>query len=105
MIDQSKNRVTFNRPNFDEPFILQTDASELATGAVLKKRMNFNEYIISVDSYKLSYKLSYKSNYRDSLFGKKFILITDSRVNYILLTAKLHQVSIEDSTISPAYRF
>ena len=119
LIDQFKNRVTLQRPDFSKPFILQTDASGLATGAVLKQNISGADRIISVYSYKLSpgemlWETScrellgiYKAvvNYKDYLFGRKFLLLTDSRVNCILLTAKMSQVRIDDAVVSPAYRF
>ena len=49
MIDQFKKRVILQRPDFHEPFILQTDASGLATGAVLKQKITGQEKIISVN--------------------------------------------------------
>ena len=114
-----KNRVILSRPNFDYPFIVETDASQVGTGAVLKQVIQGEVRIIAVYSYKLTVTERhwecaarellgiYKAvvNWKDYLFGRKFTIRTDSRVNTILLTAKMGQVRIDQSAVSPAYKF
>ena len=119
IINQFQKRVTLTRPDYDYPFILETDASGIAVGAVLKQNINGSIKIISVYSYKLSVTERhwecaarellgiYKAivNWKDYLWGQKFHIRTDSRVNTILLSAKLGQVRVDESAVSPAYKF
>ena len=114
-----KNRVILSRPDFDYPFQVETDASQVGTGAVLKQVINGEVRIIAVYSYKLTVTERhwecaarellgiYKAvvHWKDYLFGRKFTIRTDSRVNTILLTAKMGQVRIDQSAVSPAYKF
>ena len=117
--DDFKKRVILSRPNFDYPFQVETDASQVGTGAVLKQVINGEVRIIAVYSYKLTVNERhwecaarellgiYKAvvHWKDFLFGRKFHIRTDSKVNTILLTAKMGQVRIDQSAVSPAYKF
>ena len=119
MINQFQKRVTLSRPNFDYPLQLETDASGIAVGAVLKQVIDGVVKIIAVYSYKLSVTERhwecasrellgiYKAivNWKDYLWGRKFHIRTDSRVNTILLSAKLGQVRVDETAVSPAYKF
>ena len=119
LIEQFQKRVTLTRPNYDYPFQLETDASGVAVGAVLKQNIEGSVKIIAVYSYKLSVTERhwecasrellgiYKAivHWRDYLWGRKFNIRTDSRVNTILLSAKLGQVRVDETATSPAYKF
>ena len=119
LIEQFQKRVTLTRPDFNYPFELETDASGVAVGAVLKQNINGNIHIISVYSYKLSVTERhwecasrellgiYKAivNWKDYLWGRQFHIRTDSKVNTILLSAKMGQVRVDETATSPAYKF
>ncbi len=79
-------------PNFNEPFVLQTDASELGVGAMLSQILKGMEHPVMFISRKL---LPHEKNYatvekeclaikwaveklRYYLLGRKFILVTDN---------------------------
>ena len=119
LINQFQKRVTLTRPDYDYPLELETDASGIAVGAVLKQNIKGKIKIIAVYSYKLSVTERhwecasrellgiYKAivHWKDYLWGRKFHIRTDSRVNTILLSAKLGQVRVDESAVSPAYKF
>ena len=80
-------------PDFDRPFLLQTDASDVGLGAVLAQRdINGQERVIAYASYTLSQREKNYStmekealaivfavkHFRFYLLGKKFLVITDN---------------------------
>ena len=84
-------------PNFNEPFILETDASTIRLAAVLMQKINKNKVLISAASRTL---IEAESNYstverealavvwginyyRPYLFGRTLLVITDHCMKYL----------------------
>ena len=122
LIEGIRSAVDLSKPDFNKLFILETDASSVAVGAILKQKCNIGhttvEKIIGVYSSKLSktqlgWECSnrellgvYKGivHFRSYLYGRKFLIRSDSRVVVLLLTARLSQVELFGA-ISPSYRY
>ena len=121
LINAFKNSITLNKPDFNKIFIVTTDASSLGLGGILRQENDINgveDIIISTYSYKFTDTQIYWSAevkelyavfrclvaFREFVYGRKFRIISDSRLVVLLLTAKLSQVNIYGS-VNPAYRF
>lgn len=55
-------------PNFQEPFILDTDASDIAIGAVLSQKINGQEYVTAYASRTLT-NLNADIGYKEGTIG------------------------------------
>lgn len=91
--------------DFDQPFILHTDASSNGLGAVLYQRQNGEKRVIAYASrglrnserhypaHKLEFlalKWAVTDKFHDYLYGNKFDVVTDNNpLTYVLTTAKL----------------
>ena len=122
LINGLRKAVDLAKPDFTQLFILETDASSVAIGAVLKQEQTINgkivPKIIGVFSAKLSRtELSWECSnrellavyrsvchFRSYLYGRRFRIRSDSRVVVLLLSAKMAQVEIFGA-ISPSYRY
>ena len=85
-------------PNFDEPFIITTDAFDVAVGAILSQGKIGEDPPIAYASQVLSpcqenysttekecYAIIYAvKQFRTYIYGRKFSLVTDHRPNYHL---------------------
>ena len=119
LLDIFEKRVVLTRPDWDSMFELICDASGHAIGAVLRQKQNGVDVIIGVFSYTLSqtekqWETSarelygiYKSvsHFKEFLAFRKFRVISDSKVNVILLTGKANQVRVDEHGHSPAYKY
>ena len=92
-------------PQYDQPFILHTDASLSGLGAVLYQEIDGQEHVISYASRQLNsaesrypaHKLEFLAlkwavtqKYHDYLYGHKFVVYTDNNpLTYVLGKAKL----------------
>jgi len=95
-------------PNYNLPFVLQTDASGSGLGAVLAQVQDGAERVIAYASRGLSpaetrypaHKLEFlalkwavTSKFHDHLYGRKFSVLTDNNpLKYVMTTAKLDAI-------------
>ena len=104
--DVLKEKITENPvltlPDFEKPFILTSDASDVGTGAVLSQKLDGKEHAIGYHSYTFNkaegnYSTSEKEMlavlkavhyFRTYLEGQKFLLHTDHSALKELLTTK-----------------
>ena len=92
-------------PDYDEPFVLHTDASGDGLGAVLCQERDGLEGVVSYASRSLSHseknypahkmeflalKWAVLEKYKDYLYGHDFVVVTDNNpLTYVLTSAKL----------------
>ena len=119
LLDIFEKRVILTRPDWDTMFELICDASGHAIGAVLRQKQNNTDAIIGVYSYTLSqtekqWETSARelfgifksvSHFKEFLVFRKFKIISDSKVNVLLLTGKANQVRVDEHGHSPAYKY
>ena len=85
-IDTLKKRLTsspiLTYPNFDQPFILDTNASNTGLGAVLSQVQNGKERVIAyaakvLSKPQLNYSTTRKEHFESYLLGREFMARTD----------------------------
>lgn len=90
LISMLINPLVLAYPNFEEPFVLHTDASEKGLGAILYQQQNGKMRVIGYGSRTLT---PAERNYRLHSGKLEFTVFTDNNpLTYIMSTAKLNAV-------------